>query len=132
MNGHDLKHVGLIASVGAAVSLRFFSDFSFATIQHQAGLASLDLSRFSVGGLASLSLTSLQYELQRDWFNLTPQAAPQVVGLTLLLVLAYALLRRRLAAEASASIVLVAAPLCSVAIVVSACVLVLARSGQTA
>jgi hypothetical protein len=132
VDGLDLKHVGLIGSVGAAVSLRFLSDFSFATIRHQAALGGLDLTHLSVVGLASLVMTTLQYELQRDWFNLTPQAWPEVVGSTLLLVLAYGLLRSRLAAEAAASIVLVVAPLIGVVILVSACAFVLARSSPSA
>ena len=42
----DLKLLGLVVSVGAAVGLRFFSDFSFATIEHQAALANLASSIF--------------------------------------------------------------------------------------
>lgn len=70
----DLKLLGLVVSVGAAVGLRFFSDFSFATIEHQAALANLDFTRLSLVDLGALTLNTLSYQLQRDWFNLTPQA----------------------------------------------------------
>jgi hypothetical protein len=69
----DLKYLGLIASVGAAAAFRFFSDFSFTTIQHQAALANLSLDRLTPGELLALTFNSLSYELQRDWFN--PQHA---------------------------------------------------------
>jgi hypothetical protein len=124
----DLKHMGLIVSAGAAVALRFFSDFSFATIQHQAALANLSLSRFSPGDLAALSLNTLRYQLQRDWFNLSPQAPPEIGGLVVLLVLAYVALRRALAPEPAAAAVLIVAPFVALAASVSACVWVLARA----
>ena len=77
----DLKHVGLIASAGAAVALRFFSDFGLATIQQNAAVAGLDLQRTSLASFFALFLNSLVDELQRDWFNLSPQTPPQARAL---------------------------------------------------
>jgi hypothetical protein len=124
----DLKHAGLIASAGTAAALRFFSDFSFATIRHQAALANLNVGRVSLAAFGALLLTSLAYELQRDWFNLSPQAPPEVLGMVGLLLGAYALLRRELAPESAAAAVLLIAPFLPLAATVGACAWVLVRA----
>jgi hypothetical protein len=123
--GVDLKHAGLIISAGAATSLRFFSDFSFATIRHQAALASLDLGRLSLASLGALLLNILGYELQRDWFNLSPQAPGEVAALVGVLLGAYALLRLALASAPAAAAVLLSVPLVALAATAGACVWVL-------
>ena len=128
--GLDLKHLGLIVSVGVAVALRFFSDFSFATIQHQATLANLSLTRFSLADLAALSVNSLTYQLQRDWFNLSPQAPPEIGGLLAVLVLGYGLLRLALAPTLAAAATLLLAPFLGLGATVSACAWVLARAAR--
>jgi hypothetical protein len=122
----DLKHIGLILSVSLAVALRFFSDFSFTTIEHQALLAHVDVSERSLGGLGLLFLTTLSYQLERDWFNLSPQAPREVIGFTGLLVLAYVVLRRVLRAESAASLVMGAAPFLALGASIGACAWVLA------
>lgn len=124
----DVKYLGLIVSVGAAVAFRFFSDFSFTTISHQAELANLSIEQFTPGTLLVLSLNSLSYELQRDWFNLSPQALPEVIGAILAVALAYMGLRRRLSADAAAAAVMFSTPLVGIAIIAGACAWVLARS----
>jgi hypothetical protein len=123
----DLTHAGLIVSAGAAAALRFFSDFSFATIRHQAALASLDLEPVSLASFGALLLNSLGYELQRDWFNLSPQAPGEVVALVGVLLATYALLRRALTAAAAAAAVLLSVPVLPVAATAGACVWVLLR-----
>jgi hypothetical protein len=128
----DLKHLGLVLSAGAAVALRFFSDFSFSTIQHQAALANLSLERLSLPVLAVLIQISLNYQLGRDWFNLSPQAPAEILGLMLVLVVGYALLRQLLAPESAAAVVLVAAPFVALAATASACAWVLARASHVA
>jgi hypothetical protein len=128
----DLKHVGLIVSAGTAVALRFFSDFSFATIQHQAALANLDQGRASVASLAALVLNTLSYELQRDWFNLSPQAPPEIVILALVLVAAYALIRRALAPTTAVATVLLIAPFVPLLVTAVACAWVLIRAARVA
>jgi hypothetical protein len=128
----DLKHVGLIASAGVAVALRFFSDFSFATIQHQAALASLDLGRLAFASYSALLLTALGYELQRDWFNLSPQAPLEIMGLVVALLGTYAILRRVLGAEAAAAAVLLTTPFAPLTVIASACAWILLRAPHTA
>jgi hypothetical protein len=127
----DLKHVGLIVSAGAAVSLRFFSDFSFATIQHQVALARLDLGRLAFDSYGGLVLIILSYELHRDWFNISAQAPLEVTGLVLALLGTYAVLRRKLAAEAAAAAVLLITPFMPLIAIVGACAWVLIRAAQT-
>lgn len=124
----DLKYLGLIVSVGAAVGFRFFSDFSFTTITHQAALADISVEQFTPGTLLFLSLNSLSYELQRDWFNLSPQALPEVFGAVVAVALAYVALRRRLSADVAAAAVMFSTPLVGMAVIASACAWVLARS----
>jgi uncharacterized membrane protein len=129
----DLKHVGLIVSAGTAVALRFFSDFSFATIQHQAALDNLDQGQgVSAASLGALALTSLSYELQRDWFNLSPQAPPEIVILALVLVAAYALIRRALAPTTAVATVLLIAPFVPLLVTAVACAWVLIRAARVA
>src|SRR5215471_13417941 len=106
----DLKLLGLIVSVGAAVGLRFFSDFSFATIEHQAALTNVNVSGFSFADLAALSLNSLSYQLQRDWFNLTPQAPAEVVGLIALLAVGFLALKVVVSPTVAAVVVMFGAP----------------------
>jgi len=124
----DLKLLGLIVSVGAAVGLRFFSDFSFATIEHQAALANLSVNHFSLADLGLLTLNSLGYQLQRDWFNLTPQAPAEVVGVILVLAIAYGLLKLAVSPTVAAVIVMFGAPFVGIGATLSACVWVLARA----
>jgi len=124
----DVKHAGLIASAGAAASLRFFSDFSFATIRHQAALSNLDIDRVSLASLGALLLNILSYELQRDWFNLSPQAPGEVAAMTGVLLGAYALLRLALASTQAAAAVLLSVPLLALATTAGACVWVLVRA----
>ena len=123
----DVKYLGLIVSVGAAVAFRFFSDFSFSTIQHQAALANLSIDRFTPATLLALSVNSLSYELQRDWFNLSPQALPEVAAAIVVVALAYILLRRVLAAEVAAATVMFGTPFVGIGVIASACAWVLAR-----
>ncbi|MCA1644690.1 MAG: hypothetical protein LC797_04180 [Chloroflexi bacterium] len=128
----DLKHIGLIVSAGAAVALRFFSDFSFATIQDQAARASLDLGRPTLAAYGALVLSTLGYELHRDWFNLSPQAPFEVSGLVVVLVGAYLVLRRAAGAQAAAAAVLSTTPFVPLLTILSACALVLLRAARTA
>jgi len=124
----DLKLLGLIVSVGAAVGLRFFSDFSFATIEHQAALTNVNVSRFSFLDLAALSLNSLSYQLQRDWFNLTPQAPAEVVGLIALLAVGFLALKVVVSPTVAAVVVMFGAPFVGVGATLGACAWVLARA----
>jgi hypothetical protein len=119
-----------VVSVGASVALRFFSDFSFSTIEHQAALAGADLDHASVLNLAALCLTSLSYQLQRDWFNLSPQAPFEVIGFIALLAIAYVLLRRFQPAQAAAAAVMLAAPFLALAATILACASVLLRTAH--
>jgi len=128
----DLRYLGLVVSVGAAVAFRFFSDFSFSTIEHQAGLASLSLQRFTPEAWLRLSLNSLGYELQRDWFNLSPQALPEVLAALVVVVLGYVLVRRVTSAEVAAASVMFATPFVGVGLIAGACAWVLARAAGTA
>jgi hypothetical protein len=127
----DLKLLGLIVSVGSAVGLRFFSDFSFATIEHQAALADLRVSGLSRAELGSLTVNTLSYQLQRDWFNLTPQAPAEVVGVIVLLASAYLLLKLAVSPTVAAVIVMFGAPFIGIGATLSACVWVLARAVPT-
>ncbi len=128
----DLKYVGMIASVGAAAAFRFFSDFSFSSIEHQAALAHLSFDRFTPGALFSLSLNSLSYELQRDWFNLSPQALPEIGAAVAVLVAAYVLLRRALSPDVAAATVMFGTPFVGIAVIACACAWVLARVAGSA
>jgi hypothetical protein len=123
----DLKHLGLIVSAAAAVALRFWSDFSFATIEHQAASSGLDIARIS---LASLFVNTLSYELQRDWFNLSPQAPPELVGLVAGALGAYALLRRALAPLSAAAAALLIIPFLPLLVTIGACAWVLLRAAR--
>src|SRR5579859_782667 len=123
----DSKYLGLVVSVGAAVAFRFFSDFSFSTIEHQAALAKLNIDRFTPATLLALSINSLSYELQRDWFNLSPQALPEVTAAIVVAALAYLLLRRALAAEVAATAVMFATPFVGIGAIACACAWVLGR-----
>lgn len=107
MSGVDLKHLGLVLSVAAAVAFRFFSDFSFATIERQAAVAEISLS---TNNLSEVILNTLSYQLQRDWFNLTPQAPPEVIGVIVVFGLAYLMLRRIMAPTDAATTLMVVAP----------------------
>jgi hypothetical protein len=124
----DLKLLGLVVSVGASVGLRFFSDFSFATIEHQAALANLSFNHFSLTELGTLALNTLSYQLQRDWFNLTPQAPAEVLGVILLLVVAYLALKLAVSPTLAAITVMFAAPFVGIVATLSACAWVLARA----
>ena len=126
----DVKHIGLIVSAAAAVALRFLSDFSFATIEHQAALAGADLSHLSVASLAQLFVTTLRYELQRDWFNLSPQAPPELLSVVALAVAGYACLRRFLAAAPAAAGVLLAMPFVPLLVTLGGCGWVLLRAAR--
>jgi hypothetical protein len=128
----DLKHVGLIVSSGAAVSLRFFSDFSFGTIQEQAALAGVDAGRPAVASYGALLLSTLGYELRRDWLTLSPQAPLEVIGVVVLLLGAYAVLRRAIGAPAAAALVLVTTPFVPLMAIVSACAWFFLRSAHPA
>jgi hypothetical protein len=131
-DGQDLKHVGLIFSAGIAVALRFFSDFGFTTIQQNARDAGLDLSRASPAALAVLTKNSLVDELQRDWFNLSPQAPLQVIVVVGAVVAAYVLLRRALAPEPAVAVVLLAIPFLPLVATFGACAWVLLRAARGA
>lgn len=124
----DLKHVGLIISAGAAVGLRFLSDFGLATIRQNAGAAGFDLQRESLGSFGALVLTILVDELQRDWFNLSPQAPLQVLVLVAGLVGLYAALRRALAPEPAVAAVLVITPFLPLVATAGACAWLVLRS----
>jgi hypothetical protein len=123
----DLKHVGLIVSAGAAVTLRCFSDFGFATIQQNAAVAGLDLTHVTFGSFSTLVLRAIVDELQRDWFNLSPQAPLQVSVVVASLIGLYLLLRRALHPETAVLSVLLLIPLVPVAVTAAACAVVLLR-----
>ena len=123
----DLKYLGLIVSVGAAVAFRLFSDFSFSTIEHQAALAQVSIDRFTPGALLALTLNSFSYELQRDWFNLSPQALPEVVAAIVVVAVVYVLLRPRMSAESAAATVMFSTPFVGISVIACACAWVLAR-----
>ncbi len=124
MSRVDLKHLGLVLSVAAAVAFRFFSDFSFATIEHQAALANISVSSQN---LAQLILNTLSYQLQRDWFNLTPQAPPEIVGVVVAFGVAYLILRRMMAPTEAATTLMVVAPFVGILTTVVASTWVVAR-----
>jgi hypothetical protein len=128
----DLKYIGLVASVGAAVAFRFFSDFSFSTIQHQAALANLSVQRLTPEALLRLSLNSLSYELQRDWFNLSPQALPEVLSAIAVVLVAYVALRRGLSPDVAAASVMFLTPFVGIVVIACACAWVLLRAAGTA
>ncbi|MDQ6675545.1 MAG: hypothetical protein M3069_33250 [Chloroflexota bacterium] len=117
----DLKHVGLIVSAGAAVGLRLLSDFGLATIRQNATAAGFDLQRESLGSFGALVVSTLVDALQRDWFNLSPQTPPQVIGMVAGLVGLYLVLRRALAPEPSVVAVLLITPFLPLAATVGAC-----------
>jgi hypothetical protein len=87
----------------------------------------VSLSGLTATRLWALGINTLSYQLQRDWFNLSPQAPPEIFGMTTTLVLAYILLRRSLTAEAAAASVLIAAPFVALLASILACAWVLAR-----
>jgi hypothetical protein len=128
----DLKHVGLIVSAGAAVALRFLSDFGFATISENATAGGLDLTNASLASFGALVLHTLVDELQRDWFNLSPQTPPQVVVFVAGLVALYAALRRVLAPEAAVATVLLITPFVPLGATAGACAWVLLRGSGAA
>jgi hypothetical protein len=128
----DLKHSGLIVSAGAAVALRCFSDFGFGTIQQNAAVSGLDLRSLSLSSFDALFLKTMVDELQRDWFNLAPQAPAQVCAIIAGLVGLYALLRRGLPAQTAAAIVLLITPLVPIVATAAACAWVLARASSAA
>jgi hypothetical protein len=123
----DLKHVGLILSAGAAVTLRCFSDFGFATIQQNAAVAGLDLNQVTFGSFSTLVLRAIVDELQRDWFNLSPQAPQQVSVVVAGLIGLYLLLRRALHPETAVLSVLLLIPILPVVATAAACAVVLLR-----
>jgi hypothetical protein len=127
----DLKHIVLIVSSGAAVSLRFLSDFSSGTVQEQAALAGVEGGRPAFESLGVLVLATLGHELRRDWFNLSPLAPLEVVGVVVLLLGAYAGLRRAVGAEAAAATVLVSTPFVPLLAIISACAWFVLRSARS-
>ena len=132
--GHalDLQHVGLIASAGAAVALRFLSDFGFATIQDNARSANLDLAQPSFASFSRLVLQVLVDALQRNYFNLSPQAPLQAICLVLALIGLYLLLRRALTPESAVLAVLLVTPFVPLAATAGACAWLLLRTASTA
>jgi hypothetical protein len=124
----DLKHAALVISVAAAVAFRFFSDFSFATIEHQAALAGVSVSGLSGVSLFSLSVNTLKYQLQRDWFNLTPQAPAEIIGVMVAFTAAYVALRHWMQPMPAATGVMVVAPFVGIITTLGACAWVLARA----
>jgi hypothetical protein len=124
----DLKHAALVTSVAAAVAFRFFSDFSFATIEHQAALAGVSFNGFSTPHLFALTLNTLSYQLQRDWFNLTPQAPAEIIGVVVAFIIAYVVLRHWLQPVLAATSVMVVAPFVGIVTTLGACAWVLARA----
>jgi hypothetical protein len=128
----DVKHVGLLISAGAAVALRCFSDFGFATIQQNARVAGLDLTHVTIGSFSALVSNAIVDELQRDWFNLSPQAPLQVCVVIAGLVGLYALLRRAWQPETAVLAVLLVTPLLPFAATAAACAVVLLRAARTA
>ena len=131
--GHalDLKHVGLIASAGAAMALRFLSDFGFATIQDNARSANLDLAQPSLASFGRLVLQVLVDALQRNYFNLSPQAPLQAIGLVAGLIGLYVVFRRALAPETAALAVLLITPFIPLAATAGACAWLLFRPAGT-
>lgn len=126
----ELKQVGLIVSAGAAVVLRCLSDFGLSTIQHDAAVANLDLSRANVGSFIALYRTTLLDALQRDWFHLSPQAPFQVIVAMGALVGLYAVLRRVLPPTNAAAAVLLVTPILPLLAIAAASVVVLMRSAH--
>jgi hypothetical protein len=70
----------------------------------------LGQARASVASLGALVLNTLSYELQRDWFNPSPQAPPEILSMGAVLVAAYALPRRTLVPTTAVAAVLLIAP----------------------
>ena len=128
----DLKHIGLIASAAAAVALRFLSDFGFATIQDNARSANLDLAHPSLAAFGRLVLQVLVDALQRDYFNLSPQAPLQAIGLVAGLVGLYLMLRRALTPETAVLAVLLVTPFVPLAATAAACAVLLLRAARAA
>jgi hypothetical protein len=127
----DLRHVGLIVSAGAAVSLRFLSDFGFGTIQDNARSANLDLAHPSLTSFGRLVLQVLVDALQRDYFNLSPQAPLQAICLVAGLVGVYLVLRRMLTPETAVLAVLIVTPFVPLAAAAGACGWLLLRAAST-
>ena len=106
----DLRHLGLILSAGAAVGARFFRHLGLDSAQQNMAAVGFDVARATPASFGALVLQTLLDQLQRDWFNLSPRAAPQVVGLLLAQVGLYAALRRAVAPERAAAAVLLVTP----------------------
>ena len=124
----DLKHIGLIVSAGAAVALRFLSDFGLATIQDNARSAGLDLAHASTGTFGALVVQALVDAVQRDYFNLSPQAPVHALVLVAGLIGAYLGLRRVLAPEPAVLTVLLITPFVPLAATAAACAWLLLRA----
>ena len=128
----DLKHIGLIASASAAVCLRSLSDFGLASLQQNATTAHLDLSRPTLGAYLILVVQSIVDALQRDWFNLSPQAPLQIGAIMLALIALYLALRRVARPATAAATVLVLTPFVPVLAIAAACAVLLLRGAGRA
>lgn len=123
----DLKHIGLIASAAAAVCLRCLSDFGLGSLQQNAATAHLDLTRATLGAYVTLVIHSLVDALQRDWFNVSPQAPLQIAAIILALIAVYVVLRRIARPATAAATVLVLTPLVPLLAIAAACAVLLLR-----
>ena len=93
-------------------------------------MVGLDTSHLSLATLGALVLNSLGYQLQRDWFHLSPQAPPEVLASVIVLLGIYALLRRVCRPESAAATVLLGAPFLPLVVTVSACAWILLRAAR--
>lgn len=123
----DLKHIGLIASAAAAVCLRCLSDFGLASLQQNAATAHLDLSRATPSAYVTLVVHSIVDALQRDWFNLSPQAPLQIAAIILGLIGVYLALRRVARPATAAATVLVLTPFVPLLAIAAVCAWLLLR-----
>lgn len=104
------------------------SDFGLASLQQNAATAHLDVSRATPGAYVTLLIHSIVDALQRDWFNLSPQAPLQIAAITLALVLLYVLLRRVARPANAAATVLILTPFVPVIAIGAACAVLLMRA----
>ena len=78
--------------------------------------------------LGQVILNTLSYQLQRDWFNLTPQAPAEIVGVIVAFGVGYVLLRRVMIPTDAATTLMVFGPFVGVVTTVVACTWVVVRA----
>jgi uncharacterized membrane protein len=109
------------------VCLRCLSDFGLGSLQQNAATAHLDLSRATPSAYFTLLVHSIVDALQRDWFNLSPQAPLQIAAIILGLIALYVLLRRVVRPATAAATVLVLTPFVPLVAIGAACAVLLVR-----